>query len=251
MPGQRKKGGLRIVQSLLLSLLDVWFPPVCSSCRQPLTVGTGQKLCGTCLASIEFIRSPMCLCCGGGLNRDGGSEDRFCGQCLKRPPIFDCARSLVYYREPASTLLLKLKFQADTRVVAPIGWLINQVPETIVYRSYDLIMPVPLYHTRLRGRGLNQSLILARLLCGDRGQKIVPTGLIRVRNSVAQTTLSGRKRRRNLKNVFAINPRVNVTGKSVCIIDDVFTTGTTVSECAKTLKKAGARRVDAWTFARA
>lgn len=240
-----------MVKALLLSLLDIWLPSVCSCCRHPLSIGSDRKLCNGCFAAVEFMRSPICICCGAGLNRDGGSEDRFCGQCLRQAPFFDTARSFVYYQEPASTLLIKLKFQADTRAAASIGRLISQVSPKIIYRSYDLIVPVPLHHTRLRKRGLNQSLILARLMFGDYRKNIVPTGLIRVKNSVAQTKLSGRKRRRNLINAFSINPHVDVAGKAVCVVDDVFTTGTTVSECAKTLKKAGACRVDVWTFARA
>lgn len=243
--------GVPVVQGLLLSMLDIWLPPVCNCCCEPLPMGGDRRLCNDCFAAVEFMRSPICICCGAGLTREGGNEDRFCHQCLRQTPVFDRARSMVYYREPVSTLLLKLKFQADTRAVVPIGHLIRQVPPENLYRSYDLIVPVPLHYTRLRERGLNQSLILARLMFGDSRKNIVPTGVMRVRNSIAQTKLSGRKRRKNLINAFSINPHVDVTGKTVCIVDDVFTTGTTVSECAKMLKKAGASRVEVWTFARA
>lgn len=246
-----KRAGFSIFHEMSCSFYDLLFPPVCGSCSNPLPVGSGHKLCRDCFRDVEFIRSPMCLCCGAGLSLDAGSEDRFCRECLRRLPVYDQARSAFVYRQPVSTLLLKLKFQADTRATGAIDWLISRSQRLPVQTSYDLIMPVPLHHKRLKERGLNQSLILTRLLFGDYPRNIVPSGLIRVRNNVSQTELSGRKRRRNLKNAFTINPLVKVDGRTVCLVDDVYTTGTTVSECAKTLKSAGARRVDVWTFARA
>lgn len=247
----RGKKGHPFIQELGLSLLDIWFPPVCGNCSNPIPAGSLQKLCNDCLRAVEFVLSPVCKCCGTGLTRDAGGEDRYCGDCLKRPPGYDKARSIVYYREPVSTLLLKLKFEADTRATASIGWLIGQAPKPLFQRPYDFIVPVPLHRARLRKRGLNQSLLLAGLMCDAPRKNILPNGLIRVRNSIAQTKLSGQNRRKNLKNAFIINPRIDFYGTAICLVDDVFTTGTTVSECAKTLKYAGASWVDVLTFARA
>ena len=239
-----------MIRSLFSALLDIWLPRACHGCGLPLTVDSERSLCDTCLASVEYVCSPSCIRCGAGLSRDAGDRDRLCAQCLQHPPPFDSARSVLFYREPASSLLLRLKFQADTRATAPISELIDQAPPTC-FTSYDHVMPVPLHPARLRSRGLNQALILARLMFADERSKIAATGLIRLRNTVPQTSLSGRSRRKNLRGVFATNPRTDVADKDVCVVDDVFTTGTTVSECAKTLKRAGARRVDVWTFARA
>ncbi len=236
---------------VLTSLRNLSFPTVCSGCRQPLSQSPGSALCASCLAQVAYICSPRCVRCGAELGRDGGGGDRWCGSCLKNRPDFDFARSLVWYREPASALLLKLKFHADTRCVWGLLQLIREAPWRIEGGPYDLIVPVPLHPSRLRSRGLNQALILAGLLFGDWRAKIEPAALIRVENSVPQTRLSGASRRRNLKKAFAVNTRFDVVNRSICIVDDVYTTGTTVKECAKALKRAGARRVDVWTFARA
>lgn len=240
-----------MIRSLGLSLLDLWLPPACVCCRRSLPPGSGRPLCVGCLSAVEFMQSPLCIRCGAALSSDGGSEDRLCADCITQMPLYDRARSVVHYREPLASLLIKLKFHADTRVAAPIGWLATRAPIEYSNHPYDLIVPVPLHRKRLQKRGLNQSLILARLMFAKYGIAIAPTALIRVRNSVPQTLLTGWKRRINLKGAFEINPHTDVSGKSVCVVDDVFTTGTTVSECAKTLKSAGAQRVDVCTFARA
>ncbi|MCG6931287.1 MAG: ComF family protein [Desulfofustis sp.] len=236
---------------VLTSLWNIGFPAVCSGCRRPLPQSEGSAFCAACLAEVAYICSPLCVRCGAELSRDGGGGDRWCGSCLKNHPAFDFARSLVWYREPASSLLLKLKFHADTRTVGGLLQLIRAAPGRIEGGPYDLIVPVPLHPSRLRSRGLNQALILAGLLFGDWRGKIEPAVLIRVENSVPQTRLSGASRRTNLKKAFAVNARFDVVNRSICIVDDVYTTGTTVSECAKTLKRGGARRIDVWTFARA
>jgi ComF family protein len=114
----------------------------------------------------------------------------------------------------------------------------------------DLIVPVPLFPKRLRERGLNQSLLLAHIFFPTQVQSIRPGILIRTRDTVPQTSLSGKERRKNLRAAFTVMRKKEVIGKIVCLVDDVFTTGTTAEECARTLLQAGAKEVRVLTMAR-
>ncbi len=173
-------------------------------------------------------------------------EDRFCGPCLSAAPAYDSARSLVRYAPPVSTLLHRLKFHGDVsaaRALASLG--------SPVVPPFDLLLPIPLHPARLRARGINQSLVLARRFFPDYQRSIAVDLLVRIKDTVPQLGLDGRQRRRNLHGAFGVTDAAALHGRSVCLVDDVFTTGTTLLECAKTVRKAGAARVDAWTVARA
>ncbi len=244
-------GGSSLGYRVEAGLLELLYPPRCGCCGHPLLSAGDQKVCGPCREQVYFIDSPLCLCCGAGLSLDGGSQDRYCRSCLKALPLFDMARSLVYYRGPVRTLLHHLKFKADTRAAAVLGSLIENRERPFSTRLHDLIIPIPLHRARLQKRGLNQSLVLARMLFTDEDEKIRPTTLIRVKNTVAQTQLSGPERRKNLRGAFEVNPRIDPVGKKICLVDDIFTTGTTVTECTMILKRNGAAAVDVLTFARA
>lgn len=236
---------------LFISSWQLLYPPRCGCCKDPVSAQSASPLCSRCLSQIEVLRSPLCLKCGSGLPADAGSEDRYCGLCLKKQPFFDSARSLFYYQGPVRNLLQRLKYASDSGAASTLGSLIKQTGLVAGNRASGVIVPVPLHRSRLRKRGLNQALVLARTIFSDESEKIEPALLIKVRNTLAQTRLSGRERRRNLHGAFAINPGETVAGRRICLIDDIFTTGTTVNECARILKRGGAEAVDILTCARA
>lgn len=238
------------------ALLDLLFPPRCGGCgiaAGPDWAGTGSRLCEQCVSEVHYLSSPICTCCGAPLSADGGREDRFCLLCLTRRPAFDRARSLLHYCPPVSRLLHRFKFQGDTVAGACLYGLVEhgQSEQISMAQACELIIPVPLHCSRLRARGMNQALVLARLIFRTSSEKIRPSALIRVKNTRPQTDLSGEERRKNLQGVFAVNPRESVTGKRILLVDDVFTTGTTVDECAKTLEKQSPAEILVWTLARA
>jgi ComF family protein len=235
------------------ALLDLLFPPRCGACGIAVGPGSGGRLCEQCSTEVSYLGSPICTCCGAPLSADGGREDRFCRFCLASRPAFDRARSLLHYRPPLSRLLHRFKFQGDTAAGACLSGLVahGQFNQMSVAQGCELIIPVPLHRSRLRARGMNQSLVLARLIFRSSAEKIRPSVLIRIKNTRSQTDLSGDERRQNLRGVFAVNPKKAVAGKRILLVDDVFTTGTTVDECAKTLKKQHAAEILVWTLARA
>jgi ComF family protein len=174
-----------------------------------------------------------------------------CVQWLAYQPPCRQARSCFRYAGPISVLLQRLKFQHDTGAAALLGQLARRYGPDIDSRDYDTIIPVPLHPHRLRQRGLNQSSVLAHSFFPEARSKIDTQTMIRVRNTMAQTSLDGQARRSNLFGAFEIAAGRSVRGVSVCLIDDVFTTGTTALECVRTLSRAGAAGVDVWTVARA
>ena len=240
-----------MIDQIRENLLQILFPPRCSGCGDPIHGQDDQNFCSLCAVRVVFITSPLCPVCGIGLSRDGGEEDRFCPECPQHRPVFDSARSLVYYRDPVRTLLHQLKFKADTRAVTGLRSVIDQGGDWYRKVNYDLIIPVPLFSVRLKKRGLNQALVLARLFFLKESVKIDPTALIKAENTPAQSELSGVDRRKNLAGTIRVRPDADLAGRRICLVDDIFTTGTTVSECSLILKENGAKIVEVLTFARA
>ncbi len=242
---------LILTRQLWLNLLRIVFPPSCSGCATPLLESPERGLCPSCAAGVRYLISPLCPLCGTGLSTDGGILDRWCRSCLQRRPPFDSARSLLHYSDPARTLLHRLKFKADTRVVPTLRILVEERGDWLVRKNYDLIVPVPLFPARLKKRGLNQALVLARVFFAGKAGKIDPAALKKTKNTPAQSGLSGPVRRSNLLGSISHNPEKEVAGRRICLVDDIYTTGATVSECSTALKEAGAAGVDVVTFARA
>lgn len=241
---------MNLLARMKTGCMDLLFPPVCGSCGARLTVGCPAKLCPDCTSSIRFLREPVCPTCGlEQLDRPGGRA-HLCGTCLATPPSYDLARSLVRYETAVRQLVHKLKFGGDTSVAGALKNLARSA-DLSLFADCQVIIPVPLHRLRLRGRGLNQAAVLARLFFPGRERAIRPDGLIRIRNTAAQTELRGIDRRKNLKNAFRLNPSFQVDQSIVCLVDDVYTTGTTVEECSRVLKNHGAREVRVITLARA
>jgi ComF family protein len=241
----------RIISRTGHSFLDLLFPPRCHICDRGMAVQRQSCICADCFSQLDFIKSPLCISCGCQFEIFTGAKDHYCGDCLQDMPSFDTARSLLKYRSPLPGLLHRLKYRADSSVIGAIEAILTHNPKIWEQGKCELIIPVPLHAERLRQRGFNQSQLLARLAFSGFQEKIAINLLVRAKNTTSQTGLSGLERRRNLKDAFFVTSTGMVEGRSVWLVDDVFTTGTTVSECSKILKKNGASEVHVWTLARA
>jgi ComF family protein len=177
-------------------------------------------------------------------------SDRLCTACLRHPFAFDQARSLFVYQEPVRSLIHQLKFDGSLVGLSTFAALANQADAAALFHAPDLILPVPLHIRRLRWRGFNQSLLLTKVYFPMWKQKIQPDLLRRHRATIPQTQLDGADRRSNLEGAFSVQKPQAVQGKSVLLVDDVFTTGSTLHECAKVLRDAGAAEIAAFTVAR-
>jgi ComF family protein len=229
-------------------LLRLVVPDRCRLCGLGLEPAAGSGLCSRCLAAIGYMGDTVCRCCGG-LQPHPIAAGMLCGGCLRQPPPWDMARSVVRYDREVRELLLRLKYRADTSVLPALARIVEPQLAAIDWPC-DLVVPVPLHSSRLKSRGLNQALAIAGLLLPARRQRLAPTLLVRTRATVPQTGLDGVARRRNLRGAFTVASPELVTGARVTLVDDVFTTGTTLAECCRVLRRAGAAEIRALTLAR-
>ena len=231
------------------ALLDLFFPRHCASCEARIPYGSRETLCPACLQKIKPIRPPLCLCCGDQL-AGSISTQHLCGTCLLRLPAYSRARALFVYQDVVRGLIHGLKFGQDMACLKAIEALVVSSGWTEELPVYDLVVPVPLHLRRLRTRGFNQAFLLAKIFFGKRNRKIIPSLLLRTRDTLPQTGLSGAERRRNLLAAFAVRDAEMIRGRKVCLVDDVFTTGTTVDECSRVLRENGAAEVEVLSLAR-
>ncbi|MNM92232.1 DNA utilization protein GntX [compost metagenome] len=222
------------------SRLSAWlFPPRCLVCAEPGV--TGRDLCVACGAGLP---RPVASCRGCALPLVVADDDQRCGACRQHTSPLDEVRAAFIYAAPVDGLLRRFKFHQDLaagRLLASLmqAWLAD------AERPAALI-PVPLHASRLRQRGYDQALELARPLSCALGVPLWQ-GLQRVRATAPQSELDATARRRNLRSAFAVQAPVPA---HVVLVDDVMTTGATLHAAAKTLRRAGALRVDAWVCAR-
>jgi len=194
-------------------------------------------LCAACRAELPRLQGALCPRCA--LPSPGAA---LCGRCLADTPEYDATVAPLAYDFPADALVHALKFRGELSLASFLGKLLA---ERIAQReTIDLVIPVPLSAARLRGRGYNQALEIARHLPG----KLDFSSCVRERDATPQTELPWAERRRNVRGAFAC--RRSLEGARVAVVDDVMTTGATLDEMARTLKRAGAARVVNWVLAR-
>ncbi|PIE58111.1 MAG: amidophosphoribosyltransferase [Desulfobulbus propionicus] len=232
---------------LLRALHDLVFPPVCLFCEQRLNSSLPPLFCRSCLQDITPIVSPLCVCCGAPFP---GGEDHMCGSCLSAPPAFDRCRSLFYYEPPLSSLLVQLKFTGRTAVLPSLAVLARQRMTAGLLSDPDVIIPVPLHPHRLRARGFNQAVLVARRLFPNKTSCVDVRTLIRHKATRPQTQLKGKERRTNLAASFSLTAEGAIQGKKILLVDDVYTTGSTVLACAQVLRQAEPETIQVLTVAR-
>jgi len=229
------------------AVVDSVLPPRCLSCGD--VVDEPDALCGRFLSAITFCAPPWCVLCGLPFPHPMG-EDALCGACARGRPAWDQARAVLRYDKNSRRLVLGLKHGDQTHVAAAFGrWMHRAGAE--VLSGADLLIPVPLHWTRLFQRRYNQAALLAQAVRAAGGPDVAADWLVRRRRTPAQGHLGPVARERNVRGAFAMRGRRSVAGKRVVIVDDVMTTGATVEECARVLKRAGAVSVGVLTLARA
>ena len=231
----------------LQALADLIFPPQCLGCGTALPASIPPIFCPQCLAQLPWITAPLCTCCGTPF-RAGTSH--ICGACLAQPPAYSLARSLFRYEDPLRSAILALKFQGDLTLLPSLASLCQQAELYAHIGEPDWIVPVPLHPSRLRERGFNQALHLARACFPQWRQRIAPLLLHRVLHTAPQSSLDGSARRRNLQGAFSLGQGQQCRGKKLLLVDDVLTTGTTGLACSRVLRQGGAAQVEVFTLAR-
>ncbi len=230
------------------AVLDILFPARCLLCGEQLKPGTDILFCQSCGGRLIIIQPPLCPCCGRLLPDSAASH--LCGACLRQRPAFSKARALFIYDKFSAPLIHEFKYRGRTTGQQTFSALLRRSPVRRELNIPDLIIPVPLHHKRLRQRGFNQALTLAHSFFPQDKQIIRADLLIRQRWTTPQASLNGHERRKNLRNAFMVANSAPVKGKNILLIDDVFTTGSTLNECAAILRHNGACDIQALTLAR-
>jgi len=237
---------MRVNLSLFKQFIDLLIPLRCAKCG--IILENSHGLCATCWTLIPFITSPYCKCCGLPFEFEI-EEGALCGACSHTHPPYKIARSVFVYTPQSRDLILKFK-HTDSIHSAPLfaEWMARLLEDI----ENPLCIPVPLHWTRLFMRTYNQAGLLAYEIAKHRGWAYDPSLLIRKRRTPSQGHLSKKERIKNIEGAFIIPERKKkgLLGKTVVLVDDVFTTGATLNACSKALLKAGAKELHALTLGR-
>jgi len=232
-----------LFRNFAFSVLDFALPARCPSCGT--IVDDLHSFCGDCWKGVEFLGNGGCGTCGLPLE---ATEAETCGACLAKPPIIERSRAAVAYDDVSRRLAIKLKYGrkiAIARTMARyMGPLVNVEP------GEPVLVPVPLHRARLWRRGFNQSALLARELSRRLRIPADPFALRRVKATPPLKGMSRSQRHKTVAGAFRVPDTAAVAGKTVILVDDVLTTGSTAEACARTLKRAGAARVELISWAR-
>ena len=258
-PGSGRPSGAHVVPDpqdytlhwLYRAVLDLLFPPRCLVCRD---FGP-QVICDTCRQAVRRIAEPQCHICGLPFDPEAKAGD-VCAECRETRPRFAMGRAYGYYEGALRDAICRLKYDRKPALGPPLGRALaacfagagddgQGLPSDI-----EVICPVPLHAHRLRERGFNQSEVISRHLGQALGVASEPL-LVRTRITAPQVGLPYRKREENVRGAFAVSPGAQVRGRRILVIDDVWTTGATLRECARVLRRAGAAEVFLLAVARA
>ncbi len=236
-------------RGLFKNLLDFFFPCRCLICKEEINSTENSFICDSCLKTFTELGKPLCYRCGRQF-KSGRGGNHLCSECIKKNPPFDRARSVWLYEGVLRESIQNFKYYNLRFFAKPFGRLLSDAGQNLLGgKNYNFIMPVPLQVKRLRDRGYNQSLLVSKEIGRLWGVEVCFEALTRHKETAPQTKLPLKNRHKNVKGAFSYEG-ISLKGKNVLIVDDVFTTGATVRECAKVLKKNRARVVDVLTIAR-
>ncbi len=219
--------------------LDLIYPPRCAGCES-----WGQHWCEKCQRNVERVPLPHCEICG-----DTVQNGHLCEDCAKTRPAFEALRSCFVFKQPVRAALHRLKYKQETSLGESLAWEMAHYFEELAWQI-DLVVPIPLSDARRKERGYNQAEVLSQPLAAILAKTHQPAALRRVQHTRSQVGLGLAERRENVQNAFRAERQL-AAGKIILLIDDVATTGSTLSSASSALLQAGARRVYCLTLARA
>ncbi len=227
------------------------FPSFCRLCGGALDEPGEKIVCTRCFDRIEVHRGPVCPVCGR-FYQQATATGQLCGSCLERAPEFSRHRSLGPYSGRLKEVILLFKYKSCEILSRPLSEIAyRQFAGDGLFEDLDFIVPVPLHRKREKQRGFNQAELLGRALSRWSGVPVLSGVLIKIRNTPAQVSLEAAEREINLRRAFMVKNASKISGRVVLLVDDVFTTGSTLTECAAELRRAGAEEVRGLTLARA
>lgn len=231
----------RIVASVL-------FPDTCLACH--MHVAARGTLCPDCWDRLHFIAEPVCAVTGTPFQHEFG-DNMISAEALADPPPWRRARAAVLHDDIARQLVQRLKYGDQTELAPWMAQWMLRAGRTLVPEC-DVVVPVPLHARRYLARRYNQSAELARAIAAKAGLAFEPAALTRIKATRQQVGLTATQRQANVRGAFRVDAGSEIagSGRSVLLVDDVFTTGATISAATKVLLRAGAANVDVLTFSR-
>ena len=237
-------------RNLLAPIVDLLFPPICHLCREYIPGADKVQLCPACLAKAPPLLSPKCSCCGHPFESPLGA-DHLCGPCITDPAPFSSARAALLFEGSTRELIHQFKYGKRVLLRRPLGLLAAAYLDDCAGKfGADLIVPVPLHSKRLRQRGFNQAILLGEIFSQKWGVPLSRNNLRRIRWTEPQVNLGSAERAANVKGAFAVTSEEEIAGRKIFLVDDVYTTGSTVKECCRVLLKGGAAEIAVLTVAR-
>jgi ComF family protein len=237
------------VRGLISGIADLLYPRRCAGCGSAV-VGCGVAFCWDCMAGCEFVRDPFCSRCGDPVLGVVGHAF-VCGWCKRAEPGFTVARSAARFRGPVREALHALKYGGVTALSRDLSVLLESCVRCHYGDlSFDAVCCIPLHGSRLRSRTYNQAALLSVALARRLGVVSRPAALLRLRPTPTQTRLTARERSLNVRGAFAVRDEAWVAGRRLLLVDDVMTTGATVSEASRAMRAAGAASVHVVSVAR-
>ncbi|MBI3358424.1 MAG: ComF family protein [Nitrospirae bacterium] len=248
---QRIKGQVYKAFYFINKLSNLLYPRTCVECEQD--IGSEERdaiFCASCATQLVHLSGPVCFVCSAPFVSEAAtshSPSHRCGECRENPPLFLKAITPFLYEGPLSTAICQFKYKKKPHLAAPLARLIANDLSNI---STDYVMAIPLHSFRLRGREFNQSLLLARQIGITLSLPYFVDVMIRTRETPPQVGLSRKERDENIKGAFKVTQPNAIQDRRILLIDDVYTTGATLKEGARTLMRAGAKEVIVATIAR-
>ncbi len=236
------------IKKLFKVYLDLIFPPFCVGCKDKDI----NFLCEKCYEKINFIKDNFCAKCGG-VAEGKIISGTICGKCRTEKKYWTISRSVARYSEVLKDIIHKFKYNKKKYLAKPLSNLMIDYirnNSSIDPKNIDIIIPVPLHKKRLRERGFNQSELLGRCLSEDFKIELATNVLFRTKNTVPQFNLSPFQRAENVKGAFTVKNDEIIKNKNVLLIDDIYTTGSTLREASKSLKKTKMKNIYCLTLAR-
>lgn len=234
------------------ALGDLLWPPRCIGCGSKISSGNSpdpyKAFCPVCVDSLVASSSPKCSRCA--LPFEGTGQDHICIGCHQKPPPFNRVIAPMLYGGALADAIVRFKYGDSPHLARHLAKFILAAFEKTAVTA-DVIVPVPLHPRRLRRRGFNQSALLAGHIAAVSHISHQPQFIERIRETTSQAGLSRSDRRTNLKGAFQVTAGVAIKKKRVLLVDDVITTGSTIRETARVLKRAGAASIEVVALARA
>ena len=224
------------MRKIIKKILELWYPTTCVFCGEICKKG----ICKSCSEKIDYIQEPLCKKCGKPIH---SQEGEFCFDCQRRMLHYEQGRSLWLHKRPVSSSIYDFKYK-NKRVYGEIYGreMAEQFNDLIRMWEIDVLIPVPLHRKRQRKRGYNQAEIIARELGKKLGIPVDMSVIIRERETTPQKELGQKNRRKNLKKAFRLTGK-RLTGKNILLIDDIYTTGSTIDAMAEVLMKTGCEKI--------